>query len=249
MNYYRIAIVLLVFGLLMLASATPVYSITDRVRIGLTVAPGVSWAKPYGKELKASGAGFGFQYGVNVEYWFAENYGLTGGLMGSMENAGITNRLYFANRDTAGTILSYPIERYTFHSLVLPVALKLRTNEIKQFRIYGEVGFENFFTVAARATFDQAITNKNTQEILNIEKENILRKNNDVTKVMDRFRANFYDLRLRVGGGFEYHFSDKIALFTGLYYHNGFLNYIRDNDAKKEPVVLRSVNLHMGVIF
>ncbi|MFN8297776.1 MAG: outer membrane beta-barrel protein [Chitinophagales bacterium] len=233
--------------LLFLVLAHSTFAITDKIKLGFTVSPGISWAKPFGKELKSGGVGFGLQYGLSLEYWFAENFGLSTGLFGAMENGSIKNRGFFRDTITGNSIT----EKYTFHSLVLPIGVKLRTNDIKNFRIYGEVLLENFFTVSARSTFSDSVYYYNSPSKILIEKENILRKGNDVSKSIPDFRANFYDVRFAVGGGFEYHFNDKVALTTGIYYHNGFLNYLRDNsvDLKKEPTVMRSVNLKIGVLF
>ncbi len=233
--------------LLFLVLAHSTFAITDKIKLGFTVSPGISWAKPFGKELKNGGVRFGMQYGLSLEYWFAENFGLSTGLFGAMEGGNLKNRTFF--QDTAtGTMIT---EKYTFHSLVLPIGIKLRTNDIKNFRIYGEVLLENFFTLSARASYSDSINIYGTTSKLLIEKENILRKGNDVSKSLPDFRANIYDVRFAVGGGFEYHFNDKVALTAGLYYHNGFLNYLRDNsvDLKKEPTVMRSVNLKIGVLF
>lgn len=233
--------------LLFLLLVNGLFAVTDKIKLGFTAAPGISWAKPFGKELKNGGVRFGVQYGLSLEYWFAENFGLSTGLFGAMEGGNIKNRGFFKDTVTGNTIL----EKYTFHSLVLPIGIKLRTNDIKNFRIYGEVLLENFFTLSARATYSDSVAVYGSTAKVLVEKENILRKDNDASKSLPDFRANFYDVRVAVGGGFEYHFNDKVALTGGVYYHNGFLNYLRDNkvDTKKEPTVMRSVNFKIGVLF
>ncbi|MFN8287422.1 MAG: porin family protein [Chitinophagales bacterium] len=237
--------------LLTLTLSGKVFCITDKVKIGLSVSPGLTWAKPFGKEMKSGGVRFGVNYGLGVEYWFAENFGLSTGVGGAMEGGNLTGRKFFEVTDTSGNVLRTVKEKYTLHSLVIPIGIKLRTNDIKNFRIYGEVGFENYFTVSARATYDNPVYLFASSNEISIEKENVLRKDNDVAKSLPDFRINFYDIRIAVGGGFEYHFNDKVAVFSGIYYHNGFLNYVKDNavDTKKEPTVLRSLNLKIGVLF
>ncbi|MDW8419459.1 MAG: porin family protein [Chitinophagales bacterium] len=225
--------------------------ISDRVRIGLAATPGIAWCNPVGKDLDKGAPRFGIGYGVQVEYWFARNYGLLTGLEGGFDGCNIRNRDLFALRDSAGSVLKNINEKYAFHYLQLPVYLKLKTNPIRggKFSVWGQVGTQFAFTVNARATFSDPIFPAVGAAPVVVEKENILRASNEVTRIIPKFRSGFADVRLGAGAGFEYAFDDKASLLCGMVYHNGFINNLLDRDPKKEPNLMRFFGLRLGVLF
>ncbi len=226
------------------------FSLNDRIRLGLHISPGVAWSKPFGNDLLKGKPRFGTSYGFLVEYWFAKNYGLSTGIGGAYDGCNIHGRNIFEN-DANGVQLRKVNEKYSFHYLELPAYLKLKTNDIKssKFNVWGQVGFTLNFTVSARATYSDSIPTIYGGTNVLIQKENILKRKNDVTTAIPGFWSNFFDVRLGVGGGFEYRLDEKSSLLVGLYYHNGFINNLFDHDAKKEPNAMRFMSLRVGVLF
>ncbi len=225
------------------------FSINDKVRIGLHVSPGIAWSKPFGKDLLKGKPRFGTNYGFLLEYWFAKNYGLATGIGGAYDGCNIAGRDKFEN-DTAGISVRSINEKYSFHYLEIPAYLKLKTNPIKggKFNVWGQVGVTLNITVSARANYSDSVPMDGGGNIL-IEKENILKQKNDVSKALPGFWANFIDVRLGAGAGFEYAFDAKTSLLVGVFYHNGFINNLFDHDVKKEPNVMRFMSLRVGVLF
>ncbi|MCW5908784.1 MAG: PorT family protein [Chitinophagales bacterium] len=223
------------------------YSLNERIRIGFYGSPGIAWSKPAGNDLTKGKPRFGVNYGFTLEYWFAKNYGLSTGLAGAFDGCNIGSRNLFEN-DASGNKIKTVTEKYGFHYVVLPAYLKLKTNDIKdsKFCVWGQLGVDLQFTVNARATFSDSIGTTSSHWV---EKENILRSNNEVSKVISGFRSNFFDVRLGAGAGFEYRFDEQASLFAGVFYHNGFINNLFDRDAKKEPNVMRFMSLRIGILF
>lgn len=230
--------------LILLCAALHSQAISDRIRLGLTVSPGIAWSKPMGKDLNKGRPRFGVSYGFVLEYWFARNYGLVSGLNGAFDGCNIKGRDLF---ETQGRSI---IEKYNFHYLELPAYLKMKTNDIKssKFCFWGQVGATINITVSARANFSDSIPDLNGNYIL-IEQEKILRRNNDIGTIIPKFHSNFFDIRLGAGAGFEYRLDDRTSFIGGLCYHNGFINNIIDHDAKKEPNVMRFFSLKAGILF
>jgi hypothetical protein len=225
------------------------FALNDRIRIGLHVSPGVAWSKPFGNDLLKGKPRFGTSYGFLVEYWFAKNYGLSTGIGGAYDGCNIKGRNVFENSG-AGIKLRDVNEKYSFHYIEIPAYLKLKTNEVKggNFNVWGQVGLTLNLTVSARATYSDSITTTAGTNIL-IEKENVLKQKNDVSQAIPKFWANFFDVRLGAGAGFEYKFDEKASLLVGVFYHNGFINNLFDHDVKKEPNVMRFMSLRVGVLF
>ncbi len=238
-----------IFPLLILLSlAAEGFSITDKIRIGLQISPGVAWSKPFGKDLLQGKPRFGTSYGFLLEYWFAKNYGLATGIGGAYDGCNIHGRDVFEN--VGGVKVRSINEKYSFNYLEIPAYLKLKTNPIKggKFVAWGQVGVTLNITVSARATYSDSIPRTSGGSIL-IEKENILKQGNDVSKALPGFWSNFVDVRLGAGGGFEYRIDEKTSLLVGVFYHNGFINNLFDHDVKKEPNVMRFMSLRVGVLF
>jgi hypothetical protein len=235
--------------LILLVFALQGFSLNDRIRVGLHVSPGVAWSKPFGNDLLKGRPRFGVSYGLLVEYWFAKNFGLSTGLGGAYDGCNIHGRNLFEN-DGNGIKIRNVNEKYSFHYVEIPAYLKLKTNDIKggKFNAWGQVGFTLNFTVSARATYSDVIPATSGGYFL-VEKENILKRNNDVTNAIPGFWSNFFDVRLGAGGGFEYKFDEKSSLLVGLFYHNGFINNLFDHDPKKEPNAMRFMSLRVGVLF
>jgi len=224
------------------------FAVTKQLKLGFAFSPGVGWLSPQGKELKKANPRFYADYGLVVEYFFKKNYGISTGLYGSYEGGNITGRKSFASRSLNITEVN---EQYIIQTLALPVALKLKTNEIKKkFHFYGQLGFTFNFFVSSRANFSDAISEEaNPGTYVSVEKENIYRKNNEVTRIIPKFRSNFADVRLQVGAGVEYKLNDKTFLLMGFYFNNGLVNVIKDYDDKNEKIYFRNVALRMGVLF
>jgi hypothetical protein len=224
------------------------FSISDKIRLGLQVSPGIAWSKPMGTGLQKGVPRFGINYGFLFEYWFTKNAGLTSGINGAYDGFNLHGRARFEN-DNAGNKIRSVNERYAYHYLEIPAYLKLKTNDLKggKFSIWGQVGFTVNFTVSARATFSDSIPVAGGN--IAVEKENILKWKNDVTRAIPNFWANFFDFRLGAGAGVQYRLGDRTALLVGLFYHNGFVNNLFDHDSKKEPNVMRMMSLRVGILF
>ncbi len=233
---------------ILLSFAVKGFSITDKIRIGLQVSPGVAWSKPFGKDLLQGKPRFGTSYGFLLEYWFAKNYGLATGIGGAYDGCNIHGRDKFEN--VGGLKVRNVNEKYAFHYLEIPAYLKLKTNPIKggNFVAWGQVGVTLNITVSARATYSDSVPTTSGGDIL-IEKENILKQGNDVSKAIPSFWSNFIDVLLGAGAGFEYRIDEKTSLLVGLFYHNGFINNLFDHDEKKEPNVMQMMSLRVGVLF
>ena len=115
---------------ILLAISIKGFSITDKIRIGLQISPGVAWSKPFGNDLLKGKPRFGTDYGFLLEYWFAKNYGLATGIGGAFDGCNIHGRNKFEN-DTLGNSVRSINEKYAFHYLEIPAYLKLKTNPIK----------------------------------------------------------------------------------------------------------------------
>lgn len=217
------------------------FSQNSDFRFGLEFTNGLSFVNSDNKDITDTKIGYGFNYGLIVDYYFGRNYGLSTGLQLSHLRFSRTNSPYLiqtvednVNNFASDNNISKGLkEIYKFNYLDIPLTFKLRTNEIGYFRYFGEFGVVNSFRIRSRLNIDGSEIDNLT---LNKKAENL----NDV-------KSNIYNASLKVGGGFEYTFSDKTALLVELSFNNGFINVLKDGDEDRS--VLRVVNLTTGIMF
>ena len=226
------------------------FSFGDRISLGLTVAPGISWLKPMGNEINNGVAGFGLQYGLNIEYYFKyRNYAISTGIFGGINDAGLHGRDTLTTLNSGKSVL----ERYNTNNLILPLYLKLKTNPFrKRFILFGEVGFQMVFNVSARANYSSSVPSPyNGGALVTVDKENVLPNGNAVQGLIPDFRYNIFDFRLSAGGGLEYIIHDRTSLIFSLHYNNGFVNAIDDKSVnpKHDGTVARNLLFTIGAMF
>jgi len=224
------------------------FSMSDKVRIGLFVAPGLSWMKPTGSEIHNGTIGFGLQYGLKVEYYFKDqNYGISTGIYGGIDQNGLHGRDTLTSLNYGRSVL----ERYNANNIILPCYLLLKTNQFKhKFRLFANVGFQLVFNVSARANYSSTILSPTGQPVT-ITKENILRDGNEVQQLIPGFRYFPFDFRLSAGGGLEYDIHEKTSVFFAIHYNNGFVPVLNDRSVnpKHDATEVRNLVFSIGAMF
>jgi hypothetical protein len=226
------------------------FSISEKVKLGLFVAPGLSWMKPMGSDIHNGVIGLGLQYGLKVEYYFKDqNYAISTGLYGGIDGGSLRGRDTLTSLNGGHMVT----ERYTANQVILPLYLKLKTNPIKRkFKLYGEVGFQMVFNVSARANYNASVPSPyNGNGLVTISKENVLRNGNEVQELIPDFRYNLFDFRLAAGGGVEYEVGRTTSVFFAIHYNNGFVNVINDKSVnpKHDSTVVRNILFTIGAMF
>lgn len=224
------------------------FSISDKIKLGIFVSPGLSWMKPTGNEIHNGVVGFGMQYGLKVEYYFKDqNYAFSTGLYGGIGDGGLHGRDTLTKLNGGRSVL----EKYNTNYIALPAYLKLKTNPIKdKFRLFGEVGFQLVFNVSARANYDASVPNLAGTPV-SVVKENVLQNGNAVQSLIPGFRYQVFDFRLSAGGGVEYEINEKTSVFFAIHYNNGFISAVNDKSVnpKHDPTVVRNLVFTIGAMF
>jgi hypothetical protein len=189
-----------------------------------------TWLSPKSADIEKDGSHVGFSWGLILEYYFHPNYGLVSGLSMTMLGG---NLLYGVPVDitvgSSGSETDIPLEAGTsvsFNSnyLSIPVAIKLKTNEIGHFTYYAQMGLRHYFNIGARATATGSGLSKD-----NVSKE-----------------INFFNMSYFFGGGVEYNIGGNTSLTAGLFYDNGFTDVLSNDDHK---AVLNFVTIRLAVLF
>jgi Outer membrane protein beta-barrel domain len=198
-------------------------------RIGINFDPVISWFSPNTKHIDKAGAKLGFSGGLMVEKNFKQNYAFATGLdltyMGGnlQYNNGPTT--FTVDKDTKIDLDSATTVEYALQFISIPLALKLKTNEVGYITYFGQLGLTPQFNISAKATSD---------------KGNLLDKDN-VGEEIGLFNLSFF-----IGGGIDYNLGGTTALNIGIFYNNGFIDLLSNDEYK---AAMNYVNLRLGVMF
>lgn len=192
-----------------------------RIRIGAYLAPNISWMKPTANRsndgdyrVRSLGSKVGFSWGLIADYFFTPNYGIstgfhlntTGGKIDArkIDSLPAINTVYGASFD------------YTLQYLEVPFHLKLRSDPVTSngITVFGQVGLTAGVNISKKATYTVGYTD-NTGFFRTAvgEKE----------KIFGTFAVAPIMLQLNIGGGLEKPLTEKLSLYFGLFFNNGFL--------------------------
>jgi hypothetical protein len=177
-------------------------------------------------------AGFGFGYGINLEFYFTPNYGLATGLGVNQFAVNYTNvtDTTFSGRPVRSTTT---VHQETVQYLQLPFLLKLRTNSIGSIKYFGQFGLGAGFLLSAKdnptVTYDNITSTTTTTTNVDIYK-----------------KSDFVRLSLQVGLGLEYSLAGTTSIQASINYDNAFTNVNSDGN---NSVLMKGVNLVVGILF
>ena len=201
---------LIIVGLLTFISISGYAQDTKKVKLGLTASPSFTWLTPDNKGYENNGLRMGFKYGLTGDFsiFQSNNYFLyTGFTINSMGGK-------LSNPDVISidTILTATKEESTYklRYIDVPLAIKLKTNEIGYLTYYGVFGSEIGFNI--RAKKDYKNSHNQSEDDVDIKED-----------------VNFMKASLLIGGGVEYNISGNTMIVAGLTFSNGLTNILKGN--------------------
>jgi hypothetical protein len=217
---------------LVLLFARAGFSQDTPVRLGLRIAPVISWMNPNEKNYTSNGSSVGFSFGFISEFRLAEHYKLCTGFNFSFLGGNL--QFPYANKPDTGNMS----RKYNFRYLEIPLTIKMKTKEYGSFSFYGQIGFGTGFMLRTQAT-DNFMTQTHGT---------ISDKTNLTTS-----EASFIREALLVGLGTEYKIDESISLIVGLGYSNSLNNVLQGNNTWNPHLLNRSslnyAELNIGVLF
>lgn len=215
------------------------------LRIGLMLSNSILIPSSDNVDIKNK-VSYDFDFGINFDYFFTENYAFSTGAYldipfifrnngmkyaaAGMDSIKLTNSNKVVSSNDFGNK-----ESITNLNLDIPLSFKLKTNEIGYFKYFGDIGIVNTFRIQSKYSLEDT------------EIQNYKFGGGELEFTNVKYHTKIYDLSLRVGGGIEYTISDRTALVVGIYFTNGFLNYIEDGDSQSS--YMRKLSLRTGILF
>lgn len=202
-----------VIGLLFLGLLGQVNAQDDRrVNLAFTVSPSLSWLETTNKGYEKDGNSAGIKYGLLIDFrlFGVENYALATGFTMNHISGKLNEASYFT-QSTGDVIAAQRNSKYKMTYIDVPLAIRLRTNEIGYNVFYGVFGSELGFNISTKQEFTDTYAGGNTGEFTE-----------DVTKGVNWFRSS-----LVFGAGIQRHISGNAYYRIGVTYHNGLTDILK----------------------
>lgn len=221
-NVFFAFVVTLIFGSTQLSAQT-----VENFRLGVQASPTFTWLNSNDNQITGDGTILGINFGLNGEFYIAENYAIVSGLslltnQGGKLNYGFSGNFWpraaadKATMPSATQIDSIPTNStltYKVQYIEIPIGLKLRSNEIGYIRYFAQLPtFSLAFKTNARGDIEGTG--------LSTERENIT---NDV---------NPLNINWGFGGGLEYSLSENVSAVGGIFYSGNLLDLTKDSNTE-----------------
>lgn len=218
--------VTLIFMLILLPLISPAQ---QKISFGLHADPSVCWFSSDNTDIQNNGARPGFNFGLTFNNYFTPNYAFSTGI-GIMNTGG---RVYSKKQTvlhlaTIATVAHDASVVYKIQYMVVPVGLKLQTNQIGYLRFFSDIGFDPKLVISGKADVPSlSITN---------------------AKATDELKM--FNLSYHVTAGIEYSLGGTTAMVLGLNFDNNFLDITKDYaDQPVDKLSQKILSLRIGVNF
>ncbi len=215
MKKYIISCCLFLFPFLLLAQG---------LRFGVFAEPKSCWLNSDVSGIESDGVKFGFNGGLAMYNFFAENYAIATGL--SINNTGghvlLNEPLTMETKDGDINFSSDSRFTYKLQYLNVPFGLKLKTNPIGYWSFNSELGVLSRVNVQARVDSED----------------------HPDTKVLNEI--NLFGMGYFFGAGGEYDIGGSSAITISVFYNNGFLDITQ---REEDVITLSNVSVRLGLMF
>jgi hypothetical protein len=196
------------------------------MRFSVQLDPQFAWFNSDDNVVKSNGPIFHMQVGLQMDYFFAENYAFALGV--GINNLG-GNLLYadsaeFISKGEPVLVEPGQSVKLNLQYIDIPLGLKLKTEELGYATFFLQLGFNPMININAKASTDDGVMDKD-----------------DIRESIHLFSLGYH-----AGLGVEYQLGGNTALIGGLRWSAG-LTDVTDND--RANVKTNVVTIHIGVLF
>lgn len=199
-------------------------------RFGLFIAPNSSWMKPTAAKsndglynVTNSGSTIGFTWGLMLDHFFDENYGIATGIQLNSTGGNITATYADPVKMTANssnTVTEANFD-YRLQYLEIPFGLKLMSDNLSGgVRVFGNVGVTAGINISKKGSYEV----KYTDTSYTVPNGDLVVKDisGDNEKLRGGLSVTPVLFQMNLGAGIEYQATDKMSFYIGLFFNNGF---------------------------
>lgn len=233
--------------------------VDKKVNVGLAYQFGLNFNKPGTNAITKDGAGVQNAIGLNLNFNFSQNIGLSTGLEFDFESvkykfSAINGANYYYYNDknirqkdetVAGDML-YQVTERNYHNIYVsvPVMLLFKTNPIGDFSYYGKFGARTSFLV--KSTMDDKGNIFSTSDVSLVQAPSSTytgtSNNNDGMRGKYGSDIVFFRASLGLAGGAMWNFTGNTMLFAELGFYYGLTPLHMSRDKKDDNMTLFNRN-------
>jgi hypothetical protein len=219
-----------IFFLSLAAFPCSIVNAQQSISFGIRADPAFSWFSSDNNIIKNDGARPAFNFGLTFNRYFTKNYSFSTGI--SLLNAGgrlvSSDTTIFEFTNFSSTILPDKPVTYRIQYLVIPLGLKLQTNQIGYLTFFSDIGIDPKIVVGGKADIPS----------LDISGE----------KAINELRA--FNLGYHITAGIEYSLGGTTAVVLGLSFDNNFLDITRETGVQPDDKISHKIlSFRIGVNF
>ena len=194
-------------------------------RIGVFLAPNVSWMKPTNTKsddgehrVTSDGSKVGFTWGLMADYYFSYNYAIETGFQLNTTGGAISTTNIKVPTDRSYVLDS----RFNYHLqyLEVPFNLKLISDELPGGpKLFGQIGVSGGINISKKATY--VVDYVEVDPITGIASPT-QQASGEREKLLGTLSIAPVMFSLNVGGGVEYPVANNISIYAGIFFNNGF---------------------------
>lgn len=201
-------------------------SFSQGLNFSFIASPQITWFSGNDDHYEANGTYFGFNTGLEIDYFFSKNYAFSTGItINTLKGGAIyADSVSF---DTGGSEKILVPGSKLIHNLQyisIPVGLKFKTIEIGYATYWLNTGVTPMIRIKSKATDDQEVFSK--------------------TDFKDETRL--FNMGYFIEGGLEYSLGGNTALIAGLGYNSGFMDV---TSGSNDSFQTRSFSVILGILF
>lgn len=198
------------------------------LRLSFTGSPSVDWMSTNNPVAEREKLILGYDFGITGDLYFseAERYSLLTGIQISNIGGEISYRTSTAFQFSGKTLPPLTKIKYQLRYVEIPVAIKLKTDQFRRTRYWGQFGVSAMLNIESKGTSNDGTLNK--------------------TNINDEI--NLFNLAMNVGAGFDFDLGGNNSVTAGLIFQNGLID-ITTNNAFNDKTITNSLKLKVGLIF
>jgi len=203
------------------------YAVGQReLKFGILFDPTVMWYQSNNKNVTSEKAHLGFNFGMSLDYYFANNYAFATGisLFNTRSTVSYANGIELKISGKNMQVTSDDDVKYRIQYIKIPVGLKFKTHKIGRYVYFANLGLNPMVRVSAKADF--------ISEEKEYSKEGVNKE------------VNFLNIGWHFGGGTTYSLGGEAAIFAGLSFMSTFSSTL-----SRDVITSRNLSLRIGVLF
>lgn len=215
------------------------------LRIGFKIEPNIAWFHPVENGVKSDGSKVGINYGVMLDYEFADNYILATGLQVSQVGGKLsyTGNIWsdkhvgyvVADNSSTNNTANYNVG---IQYLEVPFAIKLKSSNKGKMNYWGSFGGFLAVPLKARASVQ-------TNFVVGGGASNYAKDNDNVISNVQPITIG-----MQIGAGVEIPVSDNNVAVAGLVFNNGFVDVTKNGSWGGDGRInLNNIALKLGIFF